>query len=263
MGDNSAIQWTDATWNPIRGCTKVSAGCDHCYAMRQARRMDHAGGAYEGLTRIISGRPQWNGKVRMVPDLLDQPLRWQKRRMIFVNSMSDLFHESVPDEFIGKVFSVMEQASHHIFQVLTKRPERMYAVLSNLYHDRSAPANVWLGVSVEDQETAQARIPWLLDSPAHVRWVSAEPLLGPIIGVTAMAKLDWLVIGGESGPGARHCQPRWLADLVDWCRAIRTPVFVKQMGADCGLKLKHKKGGDMSEWPERLQVREWPAAANG
>ena len=227
MTDNSKIEWTDATWNPVRGCTKVSAGCDNCYAMSVAHRFSGPGLAYEGLTRKLSGRAQWNGKIKLVPELLDKPLRWIKPRMIFVNSMSDLFHPDVPFEFIDKVFAVMSCTTRHTYQILTKRPERMleyfteYLTMDDVFdhpeqinaldvwpqwvayregkrggYDNCGPAypyeNVWLGVSVEDQKTANERIPFLLKCPAAVRWISAEPLLDSI----QLSK--WL-------PGASEC----------------------------------------------------------
>ncbi len=213
MSDNTKIQWTDATWNPVRGCTKVGAGCDNCYAMNVAHRFGGEGMPYEGLTRILNGRPQWTGKVRLVPEVLNQPLRWKKPRKVFVNSMSDLFHEDVPDSFIDKVFAVMALCPQHTFQVLTKRAKRMreYSssglavrvqnavdnlepdglwtfpghepwVISDFEHDAGGDwlSNVWLGVSVEDQATADERIPLLLETPAAVRWISAEPLLAAL-----------------------------------------------------------------------------------
>lgn len=209
MCDKTAIEWTDATWNPLRGCARISEGCRHCYAEAVAHRFSGPGMPYEGLTRIVNGRPTWTGEVRMIPELLDQPLRWRKPRRIFVNSMSDLFHENVPDYFIDRVFGVM-WACHvcdkqHVFQILTKRAQRMRDYLK---HDRRknwarAAVNIagrydpdglfddiansqephpriWLGVSVENQPAADERIPLLLDTQAAVRWISAEPLLGEI-----------------------------------------------------------------------------------
>ncbi len=198
------IEWTDETWNPVRGCSRVSAGCDNCYAIRQAARQDRPNGAYEGLTARRKGRLDWTGKVVTVPQKLEEPLRWRKPRRVFVNSMSDLFHPAVPREFIAEVFAVMGICRLHIFQVLTKRPQRMQKLISDesfkdqvgecgwatkrraeiLHRDdahRPWPwGNVHLGVSVEDQATADERIPLLLQTPAAVRWVSAEPLLGPV-----------------------------------------------------------------------------------
>ena len=248
MGDRSAIEWTDATWNPVRGCAIVSKGCTNCYAMRQAHRSHGAGGAYEGLTKLTKGGPVWTGDIRLVPELLDQPRRWKQPRRIFVNSMSDLFHEGVPDEFIAAVFGVMASTPQHVFQILTKRAERMLRLLS-------APpfevlANVWLGVSVEDQIAADTRIPRLLATPAAVRWISAEPLLGTLNLSRYLGNplprpypflispfdevprgLDWVVAGGESGPGARPMHPNWARSLRDQCARARVPFFFKQWGS--------------------------------
>jgi protein gp37 len=288
------IQWTDETWNPVRGCSIVSEGCRHCYAMRQAHRFSGAGGPYEGLTRQTPSGPKWTGKIRLVPEVLDQPLRWRKPRRVFVNSMSDLFHEEVPDEFIDKVFAVMARAHEHTFQILTKRPERMRGYFERpLQWAISQPyplPNVWLGISCEDQATADERIPLLLQTPAAVRFLSCEPLLGPIdlygylsgngrcfnqVGLTDA--VDWVIVGGESGPGARPIDLAWVRVIVEFCRGTRTAVFVKQLGADPGftgaggpgthspirLLLKDPKGGDPAEWPEELRVRQFPVASSG
>jgi len=286
------IEWTDETWNPVRGCSRVSAGCENCYAERTAIRMAGPGGHYEGLARKVNGHPVWTGEVRCLPELLDRPLRWRKPRRVFVNSMSDLFHEKVPDEFIDRVFDVMERCPQHIFQVLTKRPVRMWKYLSEAVPVRPEAwplPNVWLGVSVEDQATADERIPVLLDTPAAVRWVSAEPLLVPVDmarwlrhgapvypskhAYRRRERLDWVVTGGESGPGARPCDVAWIRSIVEQCRAAAIPVFVKQLGARVSGRVNHpdnegygvhdvrlddRKGGDPAEWPEDLRVREWP-----
>lgn len=354
MGDKSKIQWTNATWNPVRGCSRVSAGCKHCYAEGVARRFAGPGQPYEGLVRIgKDGKPkaQWNGEVRFVAEHLADPLRWKKPRRVFVNSMSDLFHEALPFEQIASVFGVMSSAPRHTFQVLTKRPARareFFDWLDKQDEEHAAcvrhameltpwrpsgvegfewPAdlgggpwplpNVWLGVSVEDQRTADERIPVLLSMPAAVRWVSYEPALGPVdfsrfmwpvhsawpsefrsaeealaAGATVTRRrqalvsgsavfLDWIVVGGESGPHARPFDLAWARSTVTACREAGVPVFVKQLGAnvmrsrcrDCadvdqvgtcesdGLPcsgLRDRKGGDPSEWPEDLRVREWP-----
>lgn len=288
MSDHSKIEWTDATWNPTTGCT-----------------------------------------LQLHPDRLDQPLHWRKPRRIFVNILSDLFHEDVPDEFIDRVFRVMVQARNHTFQVLTKRPERMRDYMSEfrpdgdgwvtrhgaramgdpqygpLVPDDQWPIpNVWLGVSVEDQRTADERIPILLQTPAAVRFVSYEPALGPVDlsqwfqfydDCKSFARLNeppahvvprgqdkalnWVIVGGESGPGAKPCDIAWIRSIVQQCQAAGTKVFVKQLGSrpvcsevvfdtDRGIDgqrvihaldyIKHKKGGDMSEWPADLRVRELP-----
>lgn len=208
MADKTGIEWTDATWNPIRGCSRVSDGCRHCYAETQAARiiaMDRGRGVPEGqgsYDGLLAKGGQWNGQITFVPELLSQPVRWQRPRRIFVNSMSDLFHENVPEEVIQKIFAIMAVATQHTFQILTKRPERMAEVLGNKdlrwiaeavgelteagiipagAHSLTWPLpNVWLGISVEDQATADSRIPALLDTPAHRRWLSMEPLLGPV-----------------------------------------------------------------------------------
>lgn len=213
MGDKSKIEWTDATWNPIRGCSRVSDGCRNCYAETVANRFKGPGQPYEGL---IAKGGQWNGQIKLVPEKLEDPLRWRKPRMVFVNSMSDLFHENVPDEYIDQVFSVMQRASRHTFHVLTKRPARMHEYMTGLaaiadsnnrewfdrgfvWHlgEREAPefpfSNVWLGVSVEDQFTADLRIPTLLSTPAAIRWLSCEPLLGPI-DLNAIDLYEWLQV---------------------------------------------------------------------
>lgn len=291
----SKIEWTDAVWNPVRGCSIVSAGCTNCYAMRYAHRFSSRGFPYEGLTKATHGGPVWTGEVRTVPGVLDVPIRWKRPRRIFVNSMSDLFHEGVADEFKDQVFAAMALAPQHVFQILTKRPERALAYLVGrsrsvkyweagarglgytfLYQDfslvRFPLPNVWLGVSVEDQRSADERIPVLLDTPAAVRWISAEPLIGPVElrpqwfyadRLRVDSGLDWVVIGGESGPKARPFCPEWASAIIRQCKGAGVPVFVKQLGSrvwweGAPVALKARKGGDPSEWPEDLRVREWP-----
>ena len=362
MGDRSAIPWTDATWNPIRGCSRVSEGCRNCYAERIAARFSGPGQPYEGLATMTPSGPRWSGKVELVESALDLPLRWRKPRRVFVNSMSDLFHEQVPDDWIDRVFSVIALAPQHTFQVLTKRPERMRAYLSDAatrgriakttdryavvravekmgeprievrpgsseeqtchrdgdprnnalpnlrwgdqsenWIDRNRHEgrgggwpldNVWAGVSVEDQATADERIPLLLQTPAAVRWVSYEPARGPVDfrlfldrGAAVETRgLDWLVIGGESGPRARPFALAWARRAIAQCRAAGVPMFLKQLGNDpyfgmddrsdwpAGVRvewsghgvgtgrpcLRDRKGADMAEWPEDLRVREFP-----
>ena len=283
MSDKTKIEWTDATWNPVTGCTKVSTGCDHCYA--------------ETIATRFFGTPLYpNGfEVTLRPERLDQPIRWKRPRRIFVNSMSDLFHADVPDDYIAQVFAVMAIASRHTFQVLTKRHGRMKALLNsrdfyatvrghlrNTYGFSEVDAfgtdlfpllNVWLGVSVEDQKTADLRIPLLLDTPAAVRFLSCEPLLGPVdlrdhvdrwteddlgtcdwgncnsasvalrrdyahdptdvhmLSVCAAHRgIDWVIVGGESGPGARPMHPSWALSLRDQCVAASVPFPFKQWG---------------------------------
>lgn len=291
MADHTHIEWTDATWNVITGCSVVSAGCKHCYAMKLAgTRLKHEP-SRAGLTIDTSAGPVWNGQVRFNTQWLDQPLRWRRPRRIFVCAHGDLFHEGVPDAWLDDVFQVMASAQQHVFQVLTKRPERMRAYLSRRgFHPLSptcwtmtaredpergdivpAPTaqplpNVWLGVSVEDQAAADARIPFLLETPAALRWISAEPLLGPVdltrvcdrrrpraLWINAVEsregnpaheeliawfgpdypynRIDWVVAGGESGAGARPMHPDWARSLRDQCAAANVPFFFKQWGA--------------------------------
>lgn len=253
MGDKTGIEWTDATWNPVTGCTKVGTpGCDHCYAETFAERWRGTKGHYF----------ETGFDVQLRPDKLDLPLRWTKPRKVFVNSMSDLFHDSVPDEYIARVFAVMALAPRHTFQLLTKRHGRMRSLLNSAYflqavgrvwaeppsdwplpRDWRVPVwplpNVWLGVSAEDQTRADLRIPALLDTPAAVRFVSAEPLLGPIEliehfgsapAVGGTAALDWVIVGGESGPGARPMHPDWARSIRDQCVAAGVPFLFKQWG---------------------------------
>ena len=250
MADGSGIEWTDATWNPITGCSVVSPGCTNCYAMKLAgTRMKHHP-SRAGLTVDSKAGPVWTGEVRFNEEWLDQPLRWQKPRLIFVCAHGDLFHESVPDEWIDRVFAVMALAPHHTFQVLTKRPERMRRYLGHggtcipvgIRHQAErifgrdpgplpiALPNVWLGVSAEDQERADERIPLLLATPAAVRWVSAEPLLGGINMQPWLDRLDWVVAGGESGPGARPMHPHWVQWLRDDCAKSGVAFSFKQWG---------------------------------
>ncbi len=227
MGTKTTIEWTEATWNPVRGCSIVSEGCRNCYAMRMAHRSNRPGGAYEGLTRIGAHGPTWSGDVRFVPELLDYPLRLRKPHRIFVNSMSDLFHESLDEIQIGEIFATMAMCPQHTFQILTKRPERMCRILdtARICFDYDEPLpNVMLGVSVENQQTADERIPWLLKTPAAVRWISAEPLLGPI-------NLErWLCSAASLARGARPMHPDWVRSLREQCRDAHVPFFFKQWG---------------------------------
>ena len=344
----TGIQWTDKTWNPLRGCSRVSEGCRNCYAEVMASRFSGPGQWAEGLA--TRGPARWTGKVTLAEHKLDEPLRWRGPQKIFVNSMSDLFHKDVPDEWIDRIFAVMALAPQHTFQVLTKRPERMREYVTTKLLGQREPhcnatdwmtcvmdeirearggwsresamsvappgsvlpdawrwplPNVHLGVSVENQATADARIPLLLQTPAAVRFISAEPLLEPVDleiswirpqrgcdGRTAGVhyhdefcgpRLDWVIVGGESGPGARPFDMQWARALVEQCQAASVPVFVKQMGswpydgrfeyglgltdpdamayaARCATGIHNRKGGDPSEWPEDLRVRQFPAA---
>ena len=265
----SKIEWTDETWNPVTGCTKVSQGCKHCYAETIAKRMWATQYPPNG-----DGTPRKFTDVRCHPDRLDQPLRWRKPRRVFVNSMSDLFHEDVSDKFIAKTWVRMVCAKQHTFQVLTKRPERMSALLSTDWRIQAGwpfmPApNVWLGVSVENQAAADERIPLLLQTPAAVRFVSCEPLLGrldlrpallgPLTGegplndsVIGLPTMDWVIVGGESGPGARPMRDEWAWEIVQHCKQADVPVFVKQLGGH------PDKRGDIGLFPESLRIRQWP-----
>jgi protein gp37 len=251
MADRTGIEWTDATWNPVTGCTEVSPGCDHCYAKTFAERWRGTPGHYF----------EHGFDVQLRPDKLDMPLRWKKPRRIFVNSMSDLFHDQVPDSYIARVFAMMAWAPQHTFQVLTKRHARMRSLLNSTafqsavsdaivdYDNGQAVQvfwgadwplkNVWLGVSTENQQWANIRIPALLDTPAAVRFISAEPLLGSISLMrwlnggfgTVAPDLHWVIVGGESGPGARVMSPDWARDLRDECVAADVPFLFKQWGA--------------------------------
>lgn len=334
MGDTK-IQWTDRTWNPVRGCSRVSEGCRNCYAERVAARFSSGPevgipGPFAGFAEMRDGAPHWTGSVELVESKLTEPLRWRKPSRVFVNSMSDLFHEALPDEAIDRVFAVMALAPQHTFQVLTKRPERMRDYFADVQarataillagdalpfppmHRRvgsyAVPLpNVWLGVSVEDQATADERIPKLLSTPAAVRFVSYEPALGPVDfervplpdaylrmnGVTGCLqpiaekesepddyiyfmrkdmKLNWIIVGGESGPGARPFDIAWARSTIAQCKAAGVACFVKQLGSYAILDrrydrsvsgwtrwLRDRKGGDTSEWPEDMRVREFPA----
>lgn len=335
------IGWCDCTWNPLRGCSRVSEGCRNCYAERTAIRQK--AGAYVGLVRSTDAGPRWTGLVRFVEEELRAPLSWRRPRRVFVNSMSDLFHEAVEELWLDRIFAVMALSRRHTFQVLTKRPERMRDYVTTIGQrpnaDRLEAAartlgftfayegrlllewplpNVWLGVSVENQTTADARVPILLRTPAAVRFVSYEPALeavdfachvrhtataghcvdidggwkhepgqcpGAILncpGRCCTAVLDWLIVGGESGPRARPFNLEWARFSLEQCRAAGVPVYVKQLGArpfhervlygqgpwgpakedvlEEPLELRDRDGRDPAEWPEALRVREFPKA---
>lgn len=286
------IEWTDKTWNPIRGCTRVSEGCRNCYAERIAARFSGPGQPYAGLARMTNGGPRWTGSVRFVNAKLYDPAAWRTPVRVFVNSMSDLFHEQVSTAEIAMIFAVMAGCPRHTFQVLTKRPGRAKSFLdwavysdpnpectpmmnihmeglqyeletnddcrgwfhSNAESDIDAwpIPNVWLGVSAENQSTFGERVPILLECPAAVRWVSLEPLLEPIDLSRHIDRLDWVVVGGESGPGARPCELGWIESVVAQCKTAGVPVFVKQLGS------KHPNHKRFDAWPGSLCVREWP-----
>jgi protein gp37 len=337
------IEWTDKTWNPTRGCRRVSPGCVNCYAETQAIRFSGEGGAYEGLVRSTCGGPRWTGEGRFVPDKLEDPLHWRKPMRIFVDSMSDLFFEEFSNEQIAAVFGVMATAHWHTFQVLTKRPARAlewfkwvseeaqrrhhlnpaYWLVKESVETIGNPArgsgimaprwplsNVWIGASIEDQQRANERLPLLLQLPAALRFVSYEPALEAVDFCATEAgdalseceecagaepdcelcqglgRVDWLIVGGESGRNARPFDIAWARGAVAQCQDAGVPVFVKQLGAvplpqhQAGawdhdhpnrirhvgspgaqraiLDLRDKKGGDMSEWPADLRIREFP-----
>lgn len=274
MSDKSAIEWTDATWNPVRGCVKVSPGCAHCYAETFAERW-----------RGIEGHPYQQGfDLRLVPEKLNEPLTWKTPRRVFVNSMSDLFQDGVPDQYLHEVYHVMEACRQHTFQVLTKRAGRMCEYLSWRYGEGRIPSrHIWHGVSVENQHFANERIPTLMLTPSRVRFVSAEPLLEAVTfdgvwGYPGSARYEqlarwpihWVIVGGESGPGARPFDVTWARTLRDECRTAGVACFIKQLGSNPAplrieagsvrerLWLRDRKGGNPDEWPADLRVREYP-----
>jgi protein gp37 len=219
MSASSSIEWTDATWNPLRGCTKISPGCKHCYAEVFAERF-----------RGVRGHPYEDGfDLRLVPEKLAEPLRWKTSRMVFVNSMSDLFHEDVADDYVVAVAKVMELANWHTFQVLTKRADRMRALLSGELRFAAKLQHVWWGVSVEDKKYGLPRIAQLRKAPARTRFLSVEPLLEDV-GEVDLAGIAWVIVGGESGPGARPLQEEWVRSIRDQCARQKVPFFFKQWG---------------------------------
>lgn len=342
----TSIEWTDKTWNPVRGCSRVSPGCQNCYAERIAARFSDPGGAFEGFAKRSTSGGRWTGRVRLLGETkLREPLSWKTPLRCFVNSTSDLFHENLLNEEIAAVFGVMAACPHITFQVLTKRADRMeqWAAWVEreegarrlgllIQHAQSAVShsalrqtdtllrvpwplpNVWLGVSVEDQKRADERIPHLIRTPAAIRFLSVEPLIGPVSfcpswlagydydgsggSLRYKPRVDWVIAGGESGPGARPCHVRWIRDVQRACRDAAVPCFVKQLGADvidrndagfeldperpeswpepvdvehdvngfreefqgadCRVVLRDGKGGKPEEWPVDLRVREFP-----
>ena len=225
MANNSSIEWTEATWNPVVGCTIVSPGCTNCYAMRMARRLEAMGQPkYAGTTRISGGRPKWNGTIRIDENSLGLPATWKTGRMIFVNSMSDLFHEDVPPAFTRRVFETMVSTPQHTYQILTKRAEILEEVSSRL----TWPENVWMGVSVENADYAW-RINHLRLTKAKVKFLSLEPLLGPLKDMD-LRDIDWVIAGGESGPGARPMDADWARSIRDQCSAAGVAFHFKQWG---------------------------------
>lgn len=284
-GMSTGIQWTDETWNPAVGCTHISPGCDHCYAATVASRQMQP--AHVGLT---VGR-KWNDTVRLLPERLDEPLRWRKPRQVFVGSMTDLFHHDVPARFLVDVWATMALAQHHTFQVLTKRPNRAARILNDegpvffasevdtraceRDHERSRQyewaggyvgyrldlsqwlPNVWLGTSIESQRYV-FRARQLADAPAAVRFLSVEPLIAPVDLTHVLDGIHWVIVGAESGPGRRECCVSWVRDIRDQCAAVDVPLFVKQLQAPepsgRGVVLHN-----LDDFPTDLRIREWPA----
>lgn len=225
MATNSRIEWTEATWNPVAGCTVVSPGCVNCYAMRLSRRLEAMGQSkYEGLTRLSRSGAVWNGRIHLDEESLFLPAKWNSGRMIFVNSMSDLFHESVPLEYIQRVFETMRRTSQHTYQILTKRAAR----LEQLEKAIDWPANVWMGVSVESSDY-RFRIDHLRRTGARIKFLSLEPLLGPMDRLE-LNGIDWVIVGGESGPGSRPVDPDWVRSIRDQCVSSQITFHFKQWG---------------------------------
>ena len=297
------ISWTSRTWNPVRGCSRVSAGCANCYAEPLTARFSGEGKGMwgRGLAVLDARGARWTGKVVLVESKLADPLRWRKPQKVFVNSISDLFHENLDGQSIAKVFASMALARHHTFQVLTKRAARMREIVNHpafanevfceidrLEHDRRWDRlprvtegermpwplpNVWLGVSVEHQEAADERIHELLGTPAAVRFLSCEPLLGPVdlrayLEVTGEDErghwsafpLHWVIVGGESGPGARRMAPEWAESILAQCAAAGVPAWFKQTGSVWarGSRFADRAGADPAEWPAGLNVQRFP-----
>lgn len=245
MGDKTTIEWTDATWNPIRGCSKVSPGCANCYAETFAERF-----------RGVPAHPyEFGFDLKLVPEKLLEPLRWRTPRMIFVNSMSDLFHEAVPDDYIKTVVQVMATANWHTYQILTKRSDRMRDLLSTKLHFASEEWHIWWGVSVENKKHGLPRIKNLRNARTKVRFLSIEPLLERL-GPLNLQGISWVIVGGESGPGARPMKKSWVIDIRDQCRRANVPFFFKQWGgirkAETGRILN---GKTYDEFPVRTSTR--------
>lgn len=250
MAGPTDIEWTEHTWNPVAGCDVISPGCTHCYAMRMAHRLELMGlPKYQNLTRISGGRAKWNGQVRLDHVALETPKRWRSGKLIFVNSMSDLFHDAVPLDFIQSVFKTITETPQHTYQILTKRSERLMRLASRI----PWPQNVWMGVSVENSDYLE-RIDHLRTVEAAVRFLSLEPLLGPLPNLD-LSDIDWVIVGGESGPNARPVDPVWVRDIRDRCTAARIPFHFKQWGGT-----NKKKAGRLldnrtwDEFPRRLSV---------
>lgn len=259
MSVQSDIQWTNWTWNPVVGCTRVSPGCANCYAVNHVKRMagnpnPKVSAANVGLVRTLpNGKLDWTGDVRQLPERLNQPLMVGKPRLIFVDSLGDFFHEGVGEEFIQMIFCTMRQATQHLFQLLTKRSERLLELSPRI----DWPENVLMGVSVEEARYIN-RIEDLRRTGAKKKFLSVEPLLGPIPNLPLQG-IDWVIAGGESGKGARPLELAWVRDVRDQCQAANVPLFIKQLGSVWAKKnrARHKKGGDMEEWPSDLQIRQF------
>lgn len=253
----SKIQWCTKVWNPTTGCDRISAGCDHCYALTLSRRLKGMGQAkYQN-----DGDPRTSGPgfdLTLHPQTLGDPYTWRKPERVFVNSMSDLFHARVPIDFVRQVFDVIADTPQHIYQVLTKRAHRLPRVADKL----DWPPNLWMGVSVEDA-TQLARIDHLRKVPAPIRWVSAEPLIGPLDGLD-LSGISWLVVGGESGPGARPMDLAWARQITGECARTGTSAFVKQLGSRWAKTVgaHDPKGGTPAEWPHELRIRTYPEAVD-
>ena len=276
MADKSTIEWTDATWNPVTGCTVISPGCSNCYAMRLAGWRLRAHPSRAGLTKPGPGGPVWTGEVRLNEEWLDQPLRWRRPRRVFVCAHGDLFHEAVPAIWIDRVFNVMQRArKQNTFQILTKRPERARLYLEGLYGAAGSNSeswfargfgwpilgaetipfgNVWVGASVEDR-ARKDRIDLLRETPAALRFLSLEPLLEDL-GELDLAGIGWVIVGGESGPGARPMHPDWVRSIRDQCQAAGVPFFFKQWGEWAPETITNPHG-----WPSSIR-HEWADAAS-
>jgi protein gp37 len=242
MSSNSTIEWTDATWNPVRGCTKISPGCKHCYAETFAERF-----------RGVKGHPYEQGfDPRLVPEKLAEPLRWRQPKMIFVNSMSDLFHDFVPDDYIVAVATVMAKANWHTYQVLTKRSDRLRNLLNSKLHFAAQQPHIWWGVSVEDKKYGVPRIADLQAASAAIRFLSVEPLLEDI-GQLDLRGIDWVIVGGESGAGARPMKEDWVLSLRNQCRKTKVAFFFKQWGGVRKAKTgRSLQGKTYDEFPSRV-----------
>lgn len=275
MSSETTISWTDSSWNPLLGCSKLSSGCASCYAINHVYRMAHnpnpkVRDVNAGLVaRHANGQLDWTAEVRLIPERLDIPLHWKKPRRIFVNSLGDLFHEAVPYHVIDDVFYVMEKASWHTFQILTKRPERMvaWADSTNARHDdilggygSEGLSHIWLGVSIENKATLH-RIGQLRDMPAAVRFLSLEPLLEDL-GPLTLEGIHWVICGGESGPKARRCEMAWMRNIIDQCAMAQVACWVKQLGSDAARRFQwqDRKGSDPTEWPAEWRVQHMPGA---